>query len=185
MLGLRRPLTDLMAWNTDTTRMPYRMHSEYLRQVFLSNDLAEGRYRAGGRTIALSDIRAPILAVGTESDHVAPWRSVFKIGLLTDAAVSFVLTTGGHNVGILGLPERRSTLPARSFRVVERPEHGRHFDSDTWFASAERRDGSWWPVWFSWLGRRSGKLGPPPDIGAATKGYPILSDAPGTYVLEP
>ena len=130
-----------MAWNTDATRMPYRMHSEYLRHMFLSNDLAEGRYVADGRPVALADIRVPIFAVGTESDHVAPWRSVFKIQLLTDADVTFVLTTGGHNIGILGLPERRTTLPARSFRIAERPEHGEpsrsgHLDG---FGGAARR----------------------------------------------
>ncbi len=184
MLGLRRPLTDLMAWNTDATRMPYRMHSEYLRHMFLGNDLAEGRYLVDGRPVALSDIRVPIFAVGTESDHVAPWRSVFKIELLTDAAVTFALTTGGHNVGILGLPERRSTLPARAYRVARRPEHGPHPDPETWLASAERSDGSWWPAWISWLAERSGRTTSPPTLGAPEKGYPVLGDAPGTYVLE-
>ena len=84
-MGERPTLNDLMAWNADTTRMPYRMHSEYLRQLFLNNDLAEGRFRVGGRPIALTDLRAPIFAVGTEQDHVAPWRSAFKIHLLADA----------------------------------------------------------------------------------------------------
>jgi hypothetical protein len=111
--------------------MPYRMHSEYLRQMFLGNDLAEGRYVADGRPVALSDIRVPIFAVGTESDHVAPWRSVFKIHLLIDTDITFALTTGGHNVGILGLPERRRTLPARAFLIAERPRHHRHADRET------------------------------------------------------
>ncbi len=185
LLGLRRPLTDLMAWNADATRMPYRMHSDYLRHMFLRNDLAEGRYMVEGRPVALSDIRVPIFAVGTETDHVAPWRSVFKIQLLTDTDVTFVLTTGGHNVGILGLAERRRTLPARAFRIAERPEHGRHPDPESWMAAAERHDGSWWPAWISWLAERSGKAGPRPTLGAPDKGYSILGDAPGTYVIEP
>jgi polyhydroxyalkanoate synthase len=185
MLGQRRPLTDLMAWNADATRMPYRMHSEYLRHMFLNNDLAEGRYQVDGRPVALSDIRVPIFTVGTESDHVAPWRSVFKIQLFTDAEVTFVLTTGGHNIGILGLPERRQTLPARTYRIAQRAEHGRHPDPETWIASAVRHEGSWWPAWISWLAERSSKPGRRPGLGAPEKGYPILGDAPGTYVLEP
>src|SRR5215470_1903701 len=87
LMGEREPMTDLMAWNADATRMPYRMHCEYLRRLFLDNDLAEGRFMAGGHPVALSDIRLPILAVGTVQDHVAPWRSTHKIHLLTDAEV--------------------------------------------------------------------------------------------------
>ncbi|HVM77412.1 MAG TPA: alpha/beta fold hydrolase [Stellaceae bacterium] len=181
MLGERPPMTDLMAWNADATRLPYRMHSEYLRRLFLQNDLAEGRYEAEGRPIALTDIRAPIFAVGTETDHVAPWRSVHKIHLLTDTEVTFVLTTGGHNAGIVSEPGHAH----RSFRIATRAHEGRYLDPDTWFASAEQRAGSWWPAWLAWLDRRSGAPEPPPALGAPEKGLPVLADAPGRYVLEP
>jgi polyhydroxyalkanoate synthase len=181
LMGERTPANDLMAWNADTTRMPARMHSEYLRQLFLDNDLAEGRYLAGGRPIAIADIRAPIFAVGTVSDHVAPWRSVHKIHLLTDAEVTFVLTAGGHNAGIVSEPGHKH----RSYRILIRPLEGQYMDPDTWEASAQLSEGSWWPAWASWLRGRSGALATPPPLGNAAVGYHPLCDAPGEYVLAP
>jgi len=179
MLGERTPMTDLMAWNADATRMPFRMHSEYLRRLFLENDLAEGRYPVNGRPVALSDIRVPIFAVGTETDHVAPWRSVYKIHLLTDTEVTFVLTSGGHNAGIVSEPGH----PHRSFRIATRPAEGRYSDPETWAASIKPSPGSWWPAWIEWLVQRSGAAVPPPAMGNPEHGFPALADAPGRYVL--
>ena len=184
MLGESSKLTDLMAWNADATRLPYRMHSEYLRSLFLKNDFAEGRYKVGGRPVVLSDIQVPIFTVGTETDHVAPWRSVYKILLLTNTDSTFLLTAGGHNVGILGLGERRSGRPNRSYRVSARAKGCCYVDPENWLAGAERREGSWWPAWIAWLGDRSGMPKAPPATGAPDKGYQPLNPAPGTYIFE-
>jgi len=180
LMGERAPMTDLMAWNADATRMPYRMHAEYLRKLFLDNDLAEGRLAAGGRPVALTDIRAPIFAVGTEQDHVAPWRSAYKIHLLTDTAVTFVLTGGGHNAGIVSEPGHRG----RAYRVMTQANDARWLDPDAWLAQAARHEGSWWPEWFGWLAERSGAAVAPPATGAPHAGLPVLGDAPGTYVMQ-
>jgi len=180
--GERPPMTDLMAWNADATRMPYRMHSEYLRSMFLENELAEGRYEVDGRPIAVTDIRAPVFAVATESDHVAPWRSVYKVALLSDTDVTFLLTSGGHNAGIVSEPGH----PGRRFRVAGRSATDRYVDPATWTAATPVRDGSWWPVWTGWLAERSsGTVEPPRQLGAPDKGLPSLGPAPGDYVLEP
>ena len=128
LLGEREQPSDLMAWNADATRMPYRMHSEYLHQMFLHNDLAEGRYIAGGESIALQDIHAPIFSVSTENDHVAPWRSVYKIHLLNSGDITFVLTSGGHNAGIVSEPGH----PGRHFRMMNRPSKSDYLSPDEW-----------------------------------------------------
>ena len=180
LMGERTPLNDLMAWNADATRMPYRMHAEYLRQLFLNNDLAEGRFEVDGRPIAVSDIRVPLFAVGTERDHVAPWRSAFKIHLLADTDVTFLLTTGGHNAGIVANPSRAGG----SFQVLTRSSTGHYLDPDTWTKIAPRFEGSWWPEWTHWLASHSGAFTSPPTTGAPERGYPPLCAAPGTYVLQ-
>ena len=124
LLGERQPMTDLMAWNADATRMPYRMHSEYLRKLFLDNDLAEGRFLAGGKSVAPTDLRVPIFAVGTERDHVAPWRSVYKINWQAEAEITFLLTNGGHNAGIVSEPGHAG----RSFRVHRKHALGQYLE---------------------------------------------------------
>jgi polyhydroxyalkanoate synthase len=181
LLGQRESMNDLMAWNVDTTRLPYRMHSEYLRKLFLNNDLFEGRYKVDNRSISPNDIRIPIFAVGTVSDHVSPWRSVYKITLLTDTDVTFLLTSGGHNAGIVSEPGH----PHRSYQYSTRLKDTPHIDADTWLSATPTHEGSWWPVWQAWLAQRSGECVAPPSMGAPERGYPLLGDAPGTYVLQP
>lgn len=180
LMGERQPMIDLMAWNADATRMPYRMHSEYLRRLFLENSLAEGRYEVDGKPIALTDIRVPLFCVGATHDHVAPWRSVFKIHLLTDTEITFLLTGGGHNAGIVSEPGR----PRRSYQVLTSPHDHAYLDPDAWIAAAKRNEGSWWPEWVAWLAARSGEAAAPPPIGSPEAGYPALGDAPGLYVFQ-
>jgi polyhydroxyalkanoate synthase len=161
--------------------MPFRMHSEYLRHLFIENDLAEGRYLVGGSPIAIGDIRAPIFAVATETDHVAPWLSVYKIHLFADTSVAFVLTSGGHNAGIVSQPGR----PGRSFRTSERAADDLYIDPSSWLATTPAQEGSWWPAWTAWLDRHSTGRRPAPDPVKAPTDFPALAPAPGSYVVEP
>ncbi len=181
LLGKRTPMNDLMAWNADGTRMPYRMHSEYLSRLFLHNDLAEGRYSVEGRRLALTDIRKPLFVVGTQTDHVAPWHSVYKFNLLTDSEVTFLLTSGGHNAGIVSEPGHRH----RSYQVASRLHGEPYIDPDLWAEQTPAKEGSWWLEWADWLDRHSGAKVEPPPLGRPEAGYPPLQDAPGSYVLMP
>jgi len=180
LMGERTPMIDLMAWNSDSTRMPYRMHSEYLRRLYLNNDLAEGRYKVGDDPVTVSDIRAPVFIVGTERDHVAPWHSVYKFNLLSDTDVTFVLTSGGHNAGIVSEPGH----PRRHYRIASTTKDAPYIDPERWVEETEPTDGTWWPALTDWLANNSGKLTTPPPLGSKERGYPPLCDAPGTYVFQ-
>ena len=179
--GQRQPMFDLMAWSADSTRLPFRMHSEYLRSLFLNNDLSEGRYIVGGEGIALTDIRAPIFAVGTEKDHIAPWRSVYKVHLYSDTDVTFVLTSGGHNAGIITPPGQTR----RNYRMTFHNAEHTYVHPSRWYETAPVTEGSWWPAWEEWLASHSTGKTKPPAIGAPRKGIDVLEDAPGRYVQMP
>lgn len=178
MLGLRTQPNDLMSWNADTTRMPYRMHSEYLKHLFLHNDLAKGHYEVNQHAIALRDIQVPMFVVGTAKDHVSPWRSVYKIHVLTDAKIEFVLASGGHNAGIV-------SEPGHAHRSYQHLSAGHrmlsYHDPEIWLQEAETTSGSWWNYWEQWLTQHSSaakiKAPHPHDD-------PALGAAPGKYIFE-
>ncbi|MFH0131820.1 PHA/PHB synthase family protein [Variovorax sp. VaC1] len=176
LLGERIPMTDLMAWNADGTRMPYRMHADYLRSLFLENSLAEGHYLVDEKPVSLNDIDTPVFLLGTRTDHVAPWRSVYKFNLLCDADVSFVLTSGGHNAGILSEPGHAH----RSHRVLHRKRNSAYVSPDDFLEVSTEVEGSWWPGFQHWLTSHSGPRRRPPAMGGR---LPLLCDAPGTYVM--
>jgi polyhydroxyalkanoate synthase len=176
LLGERLRPNDLMAWNADVTRMPAAMHSEYLRRCYLHNELAEGLYPVEGKPVSLADIRQPVFAVGTEKDHVSPWRSVYKLHRLTNTELTFALTNGGHNAGIVSEPGHAG----RHYAMHTRRPDDAVLDADAWQAQARRHEGSWWPAWHDWLLKHgSGTQVAARRIDPAA----ALCDAPGQYVL--
>jgi len=180
LLGERAPPSDLMAWNADATRMPFRMHADYLRKLFLNNDLAEGRYVANGKPIALSDLHAPMFVVGTERDHVAPWHSTHKIHFLADADVTYVLASGGHNAGIVA-PSGDSGC---HYKIMKKKVDGPYIGPEDWVRIAPAVEGSWWPAWVDFLAAHSGPPAAPPAFPQVGSGEAPLADAPGVYVRQ-
>jgi polyhydroxyalkanoate synthase subunit PhaC len=180
LMGERSPPSDLMAWNADATRLPYRMHSEYLRKLFLNNDLAEGRYLVAGKPIVLSDIHTPMFVVGTIRDHVAPWKSAYKIHYQVDADVTYLLASGGHNAGVVAPPGENGHFYQVNTRKADAPYVG----PDEWLKAAPRVEGSWWPEWTRWLAARSGEPCEPPRMGPGHVDSRSLPDAPGDYVRQ-
>jgi polyhydroxyalkanoate synthase subunit PhaC len=176
LMGEREPLTDLTAWNADTTRLPARMHHEYLTALYLHNALATSNYRVNGAAVSLADIRLPIFLVGTERDHISPWRSVYKLHHLCDAEITFVLTAGGHNAGIVSEPGHAN----RYYRIACRAEHSPWIPHEQWQAQAPRHEGSWWTAWQQWLAAYSNPPLPARPIPAKA----ALGPAPGRYVMQ-
>ncbi len=179
-LGKEDLATDMGVWNGDTTRMPARMHSEYLRGLFLENRLTAGRFAVDGRVIALKDISAPMFVVGTETDHIAPWRSVYKANLFTDNDLTFVLSSSGHNGGIVNEPGHAG----RHYRIGRRRIGALYTGPDPWFDAHSPLEGSWWPELSGWLAKCSSDRVSPPSIGAPSKGLRPICEAPGTYVHQ-
>jgi len=127
----------------------------------------------------------PIFSVSTTRDHIAPWRSVFKITRLAQADVTFVLASGGHNAGIVSEPEDPGhATQGREFRIGDVVRDGVHVDAEAWAARATRHDGSWWPAWQRWLEAWSGDRVAPPPMGSPANGHHPLAEAPGAYVLD-
>ena len=180
-LGSEDVPTDIGVWLSDSTRMPARMHSQYLRRLFLENRLTAGRFAVGGLVIALKDLSVPLFVIGTETDHIAPWRSVYKTKLFTDSDLTFVLTKGGHNSGILSEPGHKG----RHYRISRRPAGAHYVGPDAWLAETASKPGSWWPDWADWLAATGGSLVNAPAMGASDKGLAPLCPAPGSYVMQP
>ncbi|MBA4255934.1 MAG: poly-beta-hydroxybutyrate polymerase-like protein [Polaromonas sp.] len=174
LMGQDEVGNDMMSWNADVTRLPERMHSEYLSSLFLNNALAAGHYRVGGEGVALMDIKAPLLVVGTVRDHVSPWKSVYKIHLLTDTDTTFVLAAGGHNAGIVSEPGH----PGRSYQMAQVAKGHGWTDPDDWLAQADSHQGSWWVAMAQWLKDHSSAPVSPPVMDPGQ----VLCDAPGDYV---
>jgi len=175
MHGTERGMIDLLAWNADATRMPYKMHSEYLEKLFLNNDFATGRFTIEGQVVVAENINVPVFVVSTEKDHVAPWQSVYKIHFMVNTDIMFVLTNGGHNAGIVSEPGH----PGRTFHILERKKSMPYLGPAKWLEVAELRDGSWWVAWNDWLKKQSivaRRAAPVLD--------PLLAPAPGSYVLQ-
>jgi len=179
LLGEPLPAFDVLFWNMDTTRMPQAMHSFYLREMYLKNNLVKrNALTIAGEAIDLDRIVQPLYAVTAEDDHIAPWQECYKIrkSINVAAPVRFVLSTSGHILGIVNPPV---SPPKRAYWCAE-PE--RNDSSEQWLGNAEKQPGSWWTDWTNWLHQKTGDW-----ISAyptASADFPALGAAPGQYALE-
>ncbi len=179
LLGESLPAFDVLFWNMDSTRMPQTMHSWYLREMYLHNNLIKrNKLSIGGEHIDLDGIVQPLYVVTAEDDHIAPWKQCYRIRKQINVAapVRFVLSTSGHIFGIVNPP---ANPPKRAYWIAE-PERNEHWEH--WFERAEKKPGTWWEDWTHWLGERTGSLVAAYPV--TSRQFPALGEAPGSYVLE-
>ncbi|MDR2637905.1 MAG: alpha/beta fold hydrolase [Zoogloeaceae bacterium] len=171
---------DVLFWNMDTTRMPRAMHSYYLREMYLNNNLIRhDRLSIAGETISLHRIVQPLYVVTAMDDHIAPWMQCYKIRKYVDVntPVHFVLSTSGHILGIVNPPVHP---PKRAYWSGDPKPNER---CDDWMNRTQRKSGSWWEEWTAWL-REQGGNATIDALPVSNRKYPALANAPGVYVLE-
>jgi polyhydroxyalkanoate synthase len=174
LLGQKPPAFGLLYWNSDGTRMARTVHSWYLRNAYVENNLVEpGKLRLKGESLNLGQVKLGINAFGAERDHIVPWDAAWRICQLMSGTVRYVLASSGHIAGMINPPGGKGAYWTNEAEV-DTPAR--------WRESAQRHDGSWWVDWAAWLAEHSGAKRAPPSLGS--NAYPPVRDAPGGYVLQ-
>lgn len=171
--GQKPAAFDLLYWNTDGTNLPAKMHSFYLREMYLNNRLVEpDSLTVAGESINLSEIDVPSFFLSARQDHIAKWKTTYKGALVHGGDVRFVLSGSGHIAGVINPPYKEKYGFWTNDTLSE--------DSDVWLESAEHHPGSWWPHWLEWLGQYAGEEVPARIPGEGK--LEVIEDAPGSYV---
>jgi polyhydroxyalkanoate synthase len=166
---------DLLYWNADSTRMPARMHSFYLRNMYIKNRLGmPGAITLAGEPIDLSKVDVPAYFISTAEDHISPWKTTYKGSKYLAGEVRFVLGGSGHIAGIINPPA------AKKYHYWT--NDARPATADEWFKGATRHPGSWWDDWQAWIAARNGGNGGEDKVPARIPAN-ALEDAPGSYVM--
>ena len=172
LLGRKPPAFDLLVWNNDSTRMPAKMHSEYLRSCYLNNEFARGEFAVDGQLLSPGKVDIDTYVLAAVDDHIVPWVSGYKTTQLLGGNSRFVLSTSGHIAGIVNPPRPKS----KHWTNDDHPA-----DPQEWKDGAELRDGTWWEDWSIWIAKQGGPMvAAPAKIG--NKAHPPIEPAPGSYV---
>jgi polyhydroxyalkanoate synthase subunit PhaC len=172
LLGKKPPAFDLLVWNKDSTRMPAKMHSQYLRSCYLNNEFARGEFEIDGQKLDPSKVEIDTYVLSAVDDHIVPWVSGYRTTQVLGGHNRFVLSTSGHIAGIVNPPGPK-------------PKHwtndARPADAETWKQGAQLQEGTWWEDWAEWIAAEGGPLvAPPSELGS--KEHPPIEAAPGSYV---
>ena len=167
---------DMLYWNSDSTRIPEKLHSDYLRSMYLNNLLAKKEYKFNDQILDMSKIKTPMFHVATTEDHIAPWKSVYMGLSQYNSNIEFTLANSGHIAGII---QGKGAKPGKQYYFENKKLEK---DSEKWLEQSKRVEGSWWPKWMEWLKQYSGELKDANQINL--KKLKEIYKAPGQYVLE-
>jgi polyhydroxyalkanoate synthase len=171
--GHQPPAFDLLVWNKDSTRMPAKMHSQYLRTCYLHNDFAHGEFEVDGKKLDPKAVTIDTYVVSAVNDHIVPWYSGYKTAQIFGGQSRFVLSTSGHIAGVVNPPSPKAKFWSNDARPL---------DPQQWKNEAQLFDRTWWEDWTAWIAERSGaEVAAPKKVGSKT--YPSIEAAPGSYVL--
>lgn len=171
MLGKKPRPFDLLYWNADQTNIPGPTHRTYLEDLYAKNSIAKGNFKVLGERIDVKNIEIPVLVQASRDDHICPYNSVYKTAKAFSGPSTFILSGSGHIAGVVNHPA------AQKYQHWINPDVENNPTADDWLVDAEEHPGSWWPAWFKWLKKRSGKKIPARDMPEEDYG-----SAPGAYV---
>ncbi|MGH3871013.1 MAG: PHA/PHB synthase family protein [Pseudonocardiaceae bacterium] len=175
LLGQEPAPFDILSWNSDSTRMPAAMQTEYLRSLYLENRLAKGELELAGERLDLDRVRQDSYFVSAERDHIAPWKAVYASARLPGGSVRFMLSNSGHIAGVVNPPSPKSRHWVATAETL--PE-----DPKLWRAQATEVAASWWQDWAPWIAEHGGERQAPPPMGSDL--HSPQQDAPGSYVCQ-
>lgn len=167
---------DMLYWNSDSTRIPEVLHSDYLRSMYLNNLLIKKEYKFSGNVLDISKIKTPMFHVATTDDHIAPWKSVYMGLNHYKGNIEFTLANSGHIAGII---QGKGAKPGKQYYFENKNIEK---DSSKWLENSNKIEGSWWPKWMEWLKQHSGELKKVEQINLNK--FKEIYKAPGEYVLE-
>lgn len=176
LLGNQPPAFDVLYWNADTTRLPARLHGDFLDLIFTNPFVNSGKISIDGTPIDMKKIKVDTYVIAGTTDHITPWKAVYQTARLYGDKTTFILSNSGHLQSLLNPPGNPKAWYVKGVAKQK--------DADEWTKTGEKKEGSWWLDWAQFMKERSGEEIAAP-VAPGNANHKPIGPAPGTYVFEP